>query len=296
MIAIVFGGGAYFAYRMFVQPAELDLAAEIAEANAPEPTPPPDYSIPRFEEMMKVVAESDVPKSQEALRNFIAQYPKSTKLAEAKAELGRINMGLVYGAGESPRKTAYEVVSGDSLLRIAGKTDSNAEQIMRSNNLLSIDLRIGQELLIPSVSASIFVDRAAKTLTLLDEGNLLKEYPIVSLKIQGSADSPIDTTVADRLAMKDSDRVAFGSGGYAGAERWLMLGSNGIVIRGVPPAPEGEGTEENEEAADATESPEDEGAENVEEMPNMPPGIVLDAADMSEIFPLVRQGATVTIQ
>ncbi len=230
----VFGGGAFFAYRMFVEPGELDREAEIAQANAPAPTPPPDYSVPRFEEAMKVLERGDVAASQEVLRNFIAQYPKSTKLAEAKAELGRLNVDQVFTSAEAPGKTAYTVVSGDSLLRISGKTDSNAELIMRVNNLISIDLRIGQNLVIPHVAMSVFIDREAETLTLLDNGNFFKEYPIRSLKIGGKAGVIIDTTVSDRLAMRGSDRVAFGSGGYAGSERWLMLGADGIIVRGVP--------------------------------------------------------------
>ncbi len=268
----VFGGGAFFAYQMFVEPAELDREAAIAHANAPAPTPPPDYSVPRFEEAMKVVEAGDIAASQEALRNFIAQYPKSTKLADAKAKLGQMNVNQVFASADAPGKTPYTVVSGDSLLKISGKTDSNAELIMRVNNLISIDLRIGQNLVIPHVAMSVFIDREAETLTLLDGGNLFKEYPILSLKIGGKAGTVIDTTVSDRLAMRGSDRVAFGSGGYAGAERWLMLNADGIVIRGVPETEDGE--------APAT----------------MPPGVILDSADMAEIFPLVSRGATVTIQ
>lgn len=272
VMLVVFGGGAFFTYRMFVEPSELDLEAEIAQANAPAPTPPPDYTVPRFEEAMKIVAAGDVAASQDALRNFITLYPKSTKLPEAKAELGQMNVAQIFTSVESPRKTPYTVVSGDSLLKISGKTDSDGELIMRANNLISIDLRIGQDLLVPRVAMSVFVDRASKTLTLLDEGNLFKEYPILALKIPVKEGTTVDTTVSDRLAMRGSDRVAFGSGGYAGAERWLMLGSNGIVIRGVPESADGEAPA------------------------SMPPGVILDAADMAEIFPMVSRGATVTIQ
>ncbi len=267
----VFGGAAFFAYKMFVEPAELDREAEIRQENAPAPTPLPDYSIPRFEEALAKAKAGTVPEAQETLRNFIAAYPKSTRLPDAKAELGRINVQEIFAVGESPKKTIYTVLSGDSLLKIAGKTDSNGELIMRANNLLSIDLRIGQTLVVPKVAMSIFVDREAKTLTLLDGGNFFKEYPVLSLKASGSVGTPVDATVSDRLAMRESDRVAFGSGGYAGSERWLML-SGGDVIRGV-----------KREADGSMPSP-------------PPPGIVLANEDMTEIFPLVGRGAAVTIQ
>ncbi len=271
VMLVVFGGAAFFGYKMFVEPAQLDREAEIAQANAPAPTPLPDYSIPRYEEALAKAKAGGAAEAQEAWRNFIAAYPKSSKLPDAKAALGQINVDQVFGSGESSKKVAYTVVSGDSLLKIAGKTDSNGELIMRANNLLSIDLRIGQSLLIPKVATTIFIDREAKTLTLLDDGNFFKEYPVLSLQASGRAGTPIDTKVSDRLAMKESDRVAFGSGGYASSERWLML-DGGDTIRGVVREADGS-------------------------LPSsLPPGIVLANEDMTEIFPLVSRGTTVTIQ
>ncbi len=271
VMVAVFGGAAFFGYKMFLEPAEMDRVAEIAQENAPPPTPLPDYSIPRYEEALTRAKAGSVAEAQEAWRNFIAAYPKSTKLPDAKAALGQINVGQVFSSGETPKKVPYTVVSGDSLLKIAGKTDSNGELIMRANNLLSIDLRIGQNLLIPKVAIAIFVDREAKTLTLLDEGNFFKEYPILSLKASGKAGEPVDTKVSDRLAMQDSNRVPFGDKGYASSERWLML-DGGDVIRGVL----------REEDGSLPSS--------------LPPGIVLANEDLSEIFPLVSRGTAVTIQ
>ncbi len=268
VVLAVFGGAAFFGYKLFVEPIELDREAEIAQENAPPPTPLPDYSIPRFEEAAARAESSSVPERQEIWRDFIAAYPKSTKIGDAKSALGRINVDQIFADEESPKKVPYTVVSGDSLLRIAGKTDSNGELIMRANNLLSIDLRIGQKLLIPKVAAAIFVDREAKTLTLLDDGNFFKEYPVLSIKASGT---PVDTKVSDRLAMRGSDRVAFGSRDYASAERWLML-DDGDTIRGVVREADGS-------------------------LPaSLPPGIVLANEDMTEIFPLVSRGTPVTIQ
>jgi LysM repeat protein len=199
------------------------------------------------------------------LREFVHSYPDSTKLAEAKGTLGNVNMARIFSPEESAEKVPYAVVSGDSLVRIASHFKTNAELIFRINNLETINLKIGQPLLIPQVDPSIEVDRAAGTVTLLNHGEFLKEYQVLSLKIPGKA-GPVTTKVMDKLALQGSDRVAFGDKRYAGCERWVMLATNGIALRG-----------------------------QIEGTPT-PAGILLSQPDMEEIFLLVARGTPVTIK
>lgn len=262
----IFGAAGWFAYQIYVKPEKLDREAAIQEAEAPPPTPPPDYSLPALQKAVELKKAGQLAEARQALLDFLAQYPQSTGLADAKDALGEINTQFVFTSMPAPDKLDYTVVSGDSLVKIASKTKASAELILRSNNLATIDLQIGQQLRIPQLDTAIVIDRAAKTLTLLNNGEFFKEYPL--LAVQGS---PTQTEIKDKVALHGSERVAFGDRNWIGSDRWLMLGSANLVIRGLP-------------------EPED-GSE-----PAIPPGIVVSQEDIEEIFPLVGRGTPVSIQ
>ncbi|HVE15655.1 MAG TPA: LysM peptidoglycan-binding domain-containing protein [Chthoniobacterales bacterium] len=269
LAAAIFGIVAFFAWKLYIKPEQIERQAEKAEASAPPPTPPPDYSLQALEAPMALKKAGKLPEARDALLNFIVQYPQSTKLADAKAAVGEINTQLVFTSDPGPDKLDYTVVGGDSLVKVSNKTKSNAELILRSNNLASIDLSVGQQLRIPQLDISLVIDRQAKTLSVLNKGQLFKEYPLLALDLPGAArgKDPVQTTIKDKIAIKGAGRVAFGSRDYVGSERWLMLGVTNAVIRGKP-------------GDSAT----------------MPPGIVVSQEDIEEIFPLVAQRTPVTIQ
>jgi hypothetical protein len=279
LAAAVFGTAGFFAYKLFIVPDKLDreeakaAAAQAANPGA-TPTPPPDYSVPAYQKAIAILTAGKPLEARQALIDFITLHPQSTKLADAKAAIGEINMGFIYTSEPGPDKIDYTVVGGDSLVKIAAKTKSNAELILRSNNLASIDLQIGQQLRIPQMDTAIVIDRAAKTLALTNHGQLLKEYPLLALDLPAAArgKDPVATQVKDKVALHGAERVAFGGRDYVGSERWLMLGIANAVVRGRPDP-------------DASGQP-----------APMPPGIVVSQEDIEEIFPLVSRGTPVTIQ
>lgn len=270
LVAVVFGAAGWFGYQLYVKPAKLDEQEAKQLADAPPPTPLPDYSIPAFEKAIALKKEGNLLEARTALLDFLTQYPQSTKLAEAKDALSEINTQFVFTSMPGPDKIDYTVVSGDSLIRVASKTNSSAELILRSNNLLSIDLQIGQQLRVPQLDTSIVINKEAKTLTLLDKGVFFKEYPILSLQGAGALNK--DMTVKDKIALRGSDRVAFAEPGYIGSDRWIMLSDGNAIIRGYIE------TDEN----GATQP--------------LPPGIVVSQEHIEEIFPLVTRGTPVTVQ
>lgn len=262
----IFGAAGWFAYEIYVKPEKLDREEAKEMAEAPPPTPLPDYSLSALEKALELKKADKLEEARQALLDFLAQYPESTGLGDAKAAIGAINTQFVFTARPSPDKVDYAVVSGDSLVKIASKTKSSAELILRSNNLATIDLQIGQQLRIPQLDTAIVIDRTAKTLTLLNKGEFFKEYPLLSM--QGGA---TQTEIKDKVALNGSERVAFGDRHWIGSDRWLMLGNANLVIRGLP------------DSEDGSE-------------PGMPPGIVVSQEDIEEIFPLVGRGTPVSIQ
>jgi len=270
LVAAILGGTAFFAYELYLKPKKLDV--EERKQATVAPTPPPDPSLPAFEKL-KPVLELNTPDAQSAITSFLESYPESPMAPSARAALGRINAAQILSPLPSPDKTIYSVAKGDSLVKIAAKFKSGAELIYCVNHLQTINLQIGQELAVPKLDTSLVIDRTARTVTLLNAGNFVREYPIKSLKIPPAASTgALQTKVGEKLAMKGTLRVAFGTKDYDGADRMVMLGLAGVMLRGLPPP-----------AADGSEAP-------------MPPGIVLDPADASEIYILTTRGTPVTIK
>jgi LysM repeat protein len=263
LVGLILGGSAFFAYEFYWKPRKLDREERASSA----PAEIPDYTLPAFQKAANLERSGDIEGACAAWGEFIRDYPSSPKIAEAKAALGKLNTGLIISPGPSPQKISYSVGKGDSLVKIASKFKSSAELIFRANNMETINLKIGQRLVIPQLEMSVVVDRKAGTVTLFNKGQFFKEYRTLALKTPGVS-ATAQTKVADKIALRGPTRVAFGDKNYAGSERWVMLGSAGLVIRSVP------------EGADAAP----------------PPGIIVAQPDIEEIFLLVSRGSPVTIQ
>ncbi len=262
--AVVFGAIGYFSFKLLIAPekaARAEHSASMAYAAAvPEATA--ELGLNEFESAMALVDDrSRTPEAIAALHEFATKYPSASVIGEAKAALGELNASVVFTTVDAPGKTDYTVVSGDSLVRIASKTNSSAELILRSNNLSSIDLQIGQKLKIPQMDTAIVVDRASSTLTLFNNNVFFKEFALLA-PVPGSAG--VDTSVREKIATRDAKRVIFGGSDFPGSERSIILEQNAPVIRG----------------GSATSGS----------------GIVLSQYDIEELFPLVTRGTRVVIR
>jgi LysM repeat protein len=265
LTAAILGGTAFFAYELYWHPRQLDLEDK-REFRAATPSPPPDFSLPAFEKATALQKSGDREGFRASLTEFIAAYPDSPNIAKAKTQLGDLNSETVFSPAIQADKTAYTVSHGDSLAKISSKTKTSAELIYRANNLDSINLQVGQQLLVPHVEMRMTINRKAETLTLYNKGAFFKEYKVMHLKTPGLPSSKsVETKVADKIALNGPNRVAFGDKSYSEADRWVMLSSSSIAIRAQP-----------------------EGAAP-------PPGIAVSPADLEEIFLLVSRGTPVTI-
>jgi LysM repeat protein len=267
LVAGILGGSAYFLHELYYKEKKLDVVEQTATPT-PTPEPTPDPAIAAFEALKPTLAQN-TPAARDALVQFLEAHPVSPKSAEARATLGRINLALFRDPTTNPTSTVYTVKKGDSLVRIASIHKSNAELIYWANALPTINLQIGQQLLVPVFDPALVVDRTNSTVTLFNGGEFFKEYPAASLQI--AATGPVETKVLDRIARKGETRVAFGHKDYPDTERLVLLGTGGLSIRPVP-APAEDGT-----------------------TPPAPTGIVLAPEDFAEIFVLVKSGTPVTI-
>ena len=153
LVAAVLGGSAYFVYDLYYKDKKLDLIEQTAPPT-PVPSPTPDPSVAAWD-ALKPTAAKDTIEARESVKAFITAYPESVCIPEATAALGRMNLVLFRDTAATPANTVYTVKKGDSLAKIASVTKNNVEQIHWANQLSSINLQIGQQLLIPSLNTSV---------------------------------------------------------------------------------------------------------------------------------------------
>ena len=249
LAAVIFGSAAFFGYHIIVKP-ELAIRAE-QRGEVPE-EPRVDHSLPEFEAAAKLRQEGKLVEARSALTHFLQKYPTGKNTEAAKDLLGDVNMDILLSKYPSPEKKEYIVKSGDVLARVAAKNKTTPELIMRTNNLSNTMLRIGDRLLIYQPEFSLFIQRKAPSVTLLDKGNFFKRYHIKSVKLPAKTQPRITARVAETMAWRDGKRVGFGTREYIGSARWIRLTAPGYVLYpepepgkpepgGVPPPPSGLG-------------------------------------------------------
>ena len=275
IVAGILGGTIYVLHELYYKEKKLDAVEQTAPPE-PTPEPTPDPALVAWD-ALKPLAAQNSPEARDALTAYLAEHPGSPKIADVQNALGRINTALFRDPASNPSLTVYTVKKGDSLARIASLHKSNAELIYWANQLSSINLQIGQSLIVPVFDASLLVDPTRSTITLLNGGTFFKSYPAVSMHLTGAAaKANLEAKVADRIARKGETRVAFGSKDYADAERAILIGPGNVFIR--PPASPSAETSDPASAPPAA------------------PGIVLAAPDFQEVYVLVKSGTPVTFQ
>src|SRR6202011_4805339 len=145
LAVVIFGGAAWFGYNLFFK-QEIELKKE--QRGEVPVAPTPDISLPEFQAAAKLRQENQLTEARAALTAFIQKYPTGLHVEEAKDLLGEVNVDILLSRTPSPDKQEYIVRPGDVLAKIAHKMKSAPELIMRTNNLNSTMLRVGERLLI----------------------------------------------------------------------------------------------------------------------------------------------------
>jgi LysM repeat protein len=269
LAVVIFGSAAFFGYHIIIKP---EMAVR-AEQNGEVPDEPKvDISLPEFQAAAKLRQDGKLNEARSALTSFLQKYPNGMHTEEAKDLLGDVNMDILLSRYPSPEKQEYLVKSGDVLARVASKTKSTPELIMRTNNLNGTMLHIGERLLISHPEFSLFIQRKAHSITLLDKGAFFKRYHIRTVKTPPKTPPRITTRVAETMGWQGDKRVGFGSKEYIGSVRWIRLNTPGYIIYSeVDPARSG-GT-----------------------VPPPPLGLGMAASDVEELSGLVNTKTTVTI-
>lgn len=267
--ALIFGGAAYFSYKIVLRPEIVMREEKKAEMT---PRPMPDLSLAEFQAVAKIKSSGQLLEARAALTAFIQKYPSGQHVGEAQDLLGDVNTSILLSNYPSPEKEEYTVRSGDVLARIASKMKSTPELIMRTNNLSGTMLHIGDKLLISHPVFTMLIQRDAKLLYLLDHDRFFKRYRLLKVKVSGKASPKITTRVSGVLAFKDGKRIGIGSPDFLNSTRWIRLAAPGYVLFSEP-----------------------DDSHPVLDVPPPPEGIGMSATDVEELSSLVNPKTAVTI-
>ncbi len=265
----IFGGAAYFGYNNFIK-EEIALREEQATAIAPQPAP--DVGLNDFRAAQALQQEGKLAEARSAFVAFLQRFPTGPHTEEARDALGEINLTILLSRYAAPGKTEYIVKRGDVLARVASKTKSTPELIMRVNNLKGTMLRIGQRLMIAHPDFALLIQRKQKALVLLDHGMFFKRYHILEEKLSTRQPPKLTTRVADIMAWKNGKRIGFGSKDYPFSIRWIRLAVPGYFLFAKP----------------------DDAHPNLD-VPPPPQGLGLGASDLIELSGLVNTKTPVTV-
>ncbi len=266
----IFGSAAFFGYHIIVKP-EMAVRAE-QRGELPE-TPRADVSLPEFEEAAKLRQEHKLAEARAALTRFLQKYPNSPNADAAKDLLGEVNMEILLSKYPSPEKQEYVVKKGDVIAKVALKTKTTPELIMRMNNLRGTMLHIGDRLLVSHPDFALVIQRKAHEVILLDRGLFFKRYKIRALKLPPRSPAKISAKVAEVMAWQDGKRVGFGTKEYQGSTRWIRLTTPGHILYAEPSA----------------------GTPQPGGVPPPPTGMALAPAEVAELSGLVNTKTPVTI-
>jgi LysM repeat protein len=269
LAVVIFGGAAFFSYDLFVKP-ERKIQQEKSGEIPVEPVP--DVSLPDFQAAAKLRQEGKLAETRDALLSYLQKFPTGLHIEEAKDLLGQVNVEMLFTEYRSPDKQEYIVRSGDVLAKIAHKTKTTPELIMRTNNLTNPMLRVGQRLLISHPDFSIFIQRKGQTVILVNHGQFFKRYRVKQVKLSPKQAPRITTRVAEVMAWKGGKRVGFGTKEWQGSVRWIRLAQPGYFLFAVP---------EPGQRDESGQPP--------------PPGLGLPPSDMEELSSLVNSKTAVTI-
>jgi hypothetical protein len=263
----VFGGGAYYTYKLFVEP-EQNLKAETALG---APTPPPDATIPEYNRILQLKNDRDWQDARAAYEHFLETYPASTKADAAKDDLGEINVAIFFAGGASPDKDAYVIRPGDTLARLEKKLKVPGDEIMRWNGITDPrHLRVGDTLYISHPDFSLVIDRKTRLVTLYNHARYFKQYHPMSWSAPAPRGNPAPVTckVSDIAATRNGVRVPPTSSDYDDASHQIQISAPGYSLY-----------------TDVAEGGEKTGS-----------GITLSASDTGELSDLLTRGVPVTIR
>lgn len=154
-------------------------AAVVIPIAVPPPEPAPAAAAvtdePALQEARKLKAAGNLAGARQLLQSLADQPEPNDAVVDL---LGEINTQLAFTPSPAPEKIDYTIAAGDSLGKIAAKHRTTIPLLIRSNNLKSDLIRVGDRLRIYQGDFAVIVSKNQNTLLLTDHGKLFKRYRV----------------------------------------------------------------------------------------------------------------------
>lgn len=124
----------------------------------------------------RALAEGNLLEAKRLYQQVLQTGADAQTAALAQEQLGQANLKLLFSPMATPDSATYEVVSGDTLSKIAKKFHTNVELIQASNRLTTDHIRPGQRLKVVQADFNVIVDKSQNTLTLKSGEEVLRVY------------------------------------------------------------------------------------------------------------------------
>jgi lipoprotein-anchoring transpeptidase ErfK/SrfK len=209
---------------------DVTMVDEVVAANQP------NVDIKLLQQQAAVLkSEGELIKAKEIYRSIVTDYPFIEDIQSVQQQLESVNLEILFSNLQTEDTLVHEVVSGDSLDKLAKKYTTTIDLIKRSNNLKSDVIRVGQKLRVWTGKFNIHVDKSQNVLLLKEGDEVIKVYRVST----GSDNStPIGTY---KITSKLPDPVWFNKGIVLPPEspenvlgtRWLGFDLPGYGIHGT---------------------------------------------------------------
>ncbi len=180
-------------------------------------------------------AKGDISGARAVYKELINNCPNSNEVMDWQKKGENLNIKLMFSPEITPKSTAYEIMPGDTLVKIAKKFNTTVDLIKKSNNLSSDKIFPGKKLKIYTGALSILVDKSQNILMLKSDEEIIKTY-VVSTGADNSTPAGVF-----KIANKLENPTWFKAGAVVSADskenvlgtRWMGFDLAGYGIHGT---------------------------------------------------------------
>lgn len=130
----------------------------------------------------KLETEGNLIAARDAYQQIIIEHAGDPGVLSWQKKVEDINLQLLFSPTITPGSVQYEIVSGDSLEKIARDHKTTVELIKRCNNMSSDNIFPGRKIKVWNAPFNILVDKSQNILMLKCDDDIIKTYTVATGK------------------------------------------------------------------------------------------------------------------
>lgn len=180
-------------------------------------------------------AQQQFAEARAMYQKLIERFPDSPLLGATQAQLGKVNVALLFSPTVTDLDALHEVKPGDTLGKIASAHGTTIEFVKKANHLAGDVIRPGQKLKVPKGTFSIVVDKSQNELLLTENNTFVKTYRVSTGKDNSTPVGAfkIVSKLVNPVWYKEGAVVPPNSPGNVLGTRWMGINKPGYGIHGT---------------------------------------------------------------